>query len=125
VVALLLRIWIIRPVSPLNALALSVHIEFRQFYVILRRYVFLYGMHYYMKNVHSSHYVAALLFFGYMAVVSFLFFVLTGVSGDGAMPLRRRSRPHLQVSVALCPLFSSCAPFSGRSSWIERPKLSA
>jgi hypothetical protein len=32
-----------------------------------------------MKNVHSAHYIAALLFFGYMAVVSFLFFVLTGL----------------------------------------------
>lgn len=31
-----------------------------------------------MKNVHSAQYIAALLFFGYMAVVSFLFFVLTG-----------------------------------------------
>ena len=40
--------------------------------------MFLYGIHYYMKNVHSSHYIAGLLFFGYMAVVSFLFFVLTG-----------------------------------------------
>ena len=57
-------------------------------------YVFLYGVHYYMKNVHSSHYIAALLFFGYMAVVSFLFFVLTGAPP----PPRSRCTPPLPRS---------------------------
>ena len=58
-------------------------------------YVFLYGVHYYMKNVHSSHYIAALLFFGYMAVVSFLFFVLTGAPPPRAAAAPRPCPAHL------------------------------
>ncbi len=63
--------------------------------------MFLYGVHYYMKNVHSSHYIAALLFFGYMAVVSFLFFVLTGA----AQPLRPAARP---AHLCVCPSAGFC-----------------
>jgi hypothetical protein len=64
--------------------------------------VFLCGVRYYMKNVHSSHYIAALLFFGYMAVVSFLFFILTGA----AQPLHPAARP-------AHPCVYRCAGFCG------------
>jgi hypothetical protein len=63
-----------------------------------------------MKNVHSSHYIAALLFFGYMAVVSFLFFVLTGASRRSALlpPLHLmlsfRRVLRLRAHLLLCPL---------------------
>jgi hypothetical protein len=93
-------------------------------------YVFLYGVHYYMKNVHSSHYIAALLFFGYMAVVSFLFFVLTGAAQPlhpAACPLHPAARPctplptpltrvcaAAQVFADSCPRSSSCAPSTAR-----------
>jgi hypothetical protein len=63
-----------------------------------------------MKNVHSSHYIAALLFFGYMAVVSFLFFVLTGPSRCSALLLPLPLTPscrrvlRLRAHLLLCPL---------------------
>ena len=67
-----------------------------------RSYVFLYGVHYYMKNVHSSHYIAALLFFGYMAVVSFLFFVLTGAPPRAAAAPRPAPRSPVCRSAGFC-----------------------
>jgi hypothetical protein len=78
--------------------------------------VFLYGVHYYMKNVHSSHYIAALLFFGYMAVVSFLFFVLTGAARPCTPPPAPLTRvcAAAQVFADSCPRSSSCAPSTAR-----------
>jgi hypothetical protein len=76
-------------------------------------YVFLYGVHYYMKNVHSSHYIAALLFFGYMAVVSFLFFVLTGATRPCTPPPAPAPRHPPPAARPAHPCVCRCAGFCG------------
>ncbi len=119
--ALFLRVRIICLVSP-PATSLS-RIASRS--PLPRRYVFLYGVHYYMKNVHSPHYIAALLFFGYMAVVSFLFFVLTGASLRSALPPLPLMLSYLRVlrlraHLLLCPLdFRSREVGLTRRFWIQ------
>jgi len=47
-------------------------------------YVFLYSCLYYFTRMQIGHYVGALLFFGYMFVISYTFALLTGSIGFGA-----------------------------------------
>jgi len=44
-------------------------------------YVFLYSMHWYTLKLHSTRFVTHFLFFGYMFVLSLIFFLSTGVVG--------------------------------------------
>eukprot|EP01094_Clydonella_sp_ATCC50884_P003885 TRINITY_DN12998_c0_g1_i1.p1 TRINITY_DN12998_c0_g1~~TRINITY_DN12998_c0_g1_i1.p1 ORF type:complete len:671 (+),score=249.85 TRINITY_DN12998_c0_g1_i1:123-2015(+) len=44
-------------------------------------YVFLYSIFYFFTKLHITHFVSTLLYFGYMAMITIAFFVLTGVIG--------------------------------------------
>jgi len=47
-------------------------------------YIFLYSFLYYITRMRIGHYVGALLYFGYMFVISYTFALLTGSIGFGA-----------------------------------------
>ena len=44
-------------------------------------YLFLYSIYYYRTRLHMADQTSVLLYFGYMSLVSFLFFLLTGTIG--------------------------------------------